>query len=289
MVHHTSIILLLLLATAPCSVASTAAMAKDTTDSATCSLSFTYTKDNTETKVIVGDGCTLPRARIFFSAVDSFETDSVGQVSRKAAPDPFCFLPQMAMMLPPPAAAEEGKKEEFYAELTYVSIAEERQFVTYCQPTPQKDGMIIHYFNLHDLDARYHDVWDPSLYGNKRATENKCKKYIKAIGNEQLRRHHATKLDDEWKNITITKPARDKPLLVRTFARKDVSADGDVNKALFAIAHEALDRYYAGTSNEVVALQTSSRGFFHRQAVHMNAKDGGKLDGMSSQSVLNME
>ncbi|KAF4754787.1 hypothetical protein FOZ63_032380 [Perkinsus olseni] len=173
MVHHPSIIILLLLATAPCSVASTAAMAKDTTDSATCSLSFTYTKDNTETKVIVG---------------------------------------AEAMMLPPPAAAaEEGKKEEFYAELTYVSMAEERQFVTPLSPTPQKDGMIIHYFNLHDLDARYHDVWDPSMYGNKRAIENECKKYIKAIGNEQLRRHHA-KLDDEWKNITITKPARDKPL-----------------------------------------------------------------------------
>ncbi|KAF4721349.1 hypothetical protein FOZ63_016266, partial [Perkinsus olseni] len=155
-------------------------------------------------------------------------------------------------------------------------------------PTPQKDGMTIHYFNLHDLDARYHDVWDPSMYGNKRATKNECKKYMKAIGNEQFRRHHA-KLDDEWKNITITKPARDKPLLVRTFSRKDVSADGDVNKALFAIAHEALDRYYAGTSNEVVALETSRRGFLHRQAVHMNAEDGGKLDGMSSQSVLNME
>ncbi|KAF4753926.1 hypothetical protein FOZ62_018041, partial [Perkinsus olseni] len=69
----------------------------------------------------------------------------------------------------------------------------------------------------------------------------------------------------------------------------DVSADGDVNKALFAIAHEALDRYHAGTSNEVVALQTSRRGFLHRQAVHMNAEDGGKLDGMSSQSGLNME
>ncbi|KAF4726176.1 hypothetical protein FOZ62_010154, partial [Perkinsus olseni] len=53
MVHHPSI-LLLLLATAPCSVASTAAMAKDTTDSATCSLSLTYSVGEADTKVIVG-------------------------------------------------------------------------------------------------------------------------------------------------------------------------------------------------------------------------------------------
>ncbi|KAF4722227.1 hypothetical protein FOZ62_031535 [Perkinsus olseni] len=160
MAHHPSIIiLLLLLATAPCSVASTAAMAKDTTDSATCSLSFTYTKDNTETKVIVGAEAMMRRS------------------NDKA-----------------------NRKKEFHAELSYVSIARDIPTKRIRTKLAENWCKMDHYLTLEGVDEGYHDTWEYASKYGKRATEGKCKEYIKDLGTYKF---DNASLDDEWKETCL--------------------------------------------------------------------------------------
>ncbi|KAF4677621.1 hypothetical protein FOZ60_017242 [Perkinsus olseni] len=236
MAHHTSI-LLLLLAIAPCSVASTVAMARDTT--ATCSLSFTYTKDNTETKVIVGAEAMMRRS------------------NDKA-----------------------NKEKEFHAELSYVSIARDIPTKRIRTKLPENWCKMDHYLTLEGVDEDYHDTWEYASRYGKRATEGKCKEYIKDLGTYKF---DNASLDDEWKKLTIAKSSKKESSLSRGFFQKDMSAD-EVNKALFAIAHEVTTTHTTNQNKGVTADAGSRVGLSEILSVHMT-EDGGKVDVISSSLV----
>ncbi|KAF4677620.1 hypothetical protein FOZ60_017241 [Perkinsus olseni] len=192
--HHTSTTILLLLATGRCSLAisSTSDMEVDPSDSVKCSLSFTYSSGQTETKVVVG---------------------------------------AEAMMTP----TSRGRNDQFYAELTHVSIADE--YVTRSQLDV---CTLTHYFNLNQLNRRYHDVWRPSKYGYE-ATKEGCQQYIKQIGTYAFEKG---KMKEQWKAIQVPRTpsyATDKPRF----------------KALFGIAVEAI-KYHRVSGRDAIGAYTKS-------------------------------
>ncbi|KAF4651212.1 hypothetical protein FOZ61_010667 [Perkinsus olseni] len=168
-------------------------MEVDPPDSVRCSLNFTYSSGQTETKVVVG---------------------------------------AEAMMIP----TSRGRNDQFYAELTHVSIADE--YVT----SSQLDVCTLtHYFTLNQLNRRYHDVWRPSKYGYDATTEA-CEKYITKIGTYAFEKG---KMKEEWKAIQVPRTpsyATDKPFSF---------------KALFGIAVEAIKYHRVGGRYAIGALTKS--------------------------------
>ncbi|KAF4742338.1 hypothetical protein FOZ63_030121, partial [Perkinsus olseni] len=127
-----------------------------------------------------------------------------------------------------------GRNDQFYAELTHVSIADE-----YVASSQVDVCTLTHYFNLNQLNRRYHDVWRPSKYGYE-ATKDGCEQYIEKIGAYAFEKG---KMKEQWKAIQVPRT----PSYATHKSRF---------KALFGIAVEAIE--YHGVGRDAIGALTTS-------------------------------